>query len=51
MIYYYKRLNKTQNNFVTLKNSKIALQNNIIKHKKMLHPKQFYNNIRQKIVT
>ena len=42
MIYYYKRLNKTQNNIVTLKNSNIALQNNIIKHLKKCYTQ---NNI------
>ena len=52
MIYYYERFNKTQNNIVTLKNSNIALQNNIIKHKtKLLHIKQQYNKTRHQIVT
>ena len=58
MIYYYERFNKTQNNIVTLKNSNIALQNNIIKHKKIVTHKTMLSqhttqdcNIKNDIVT
>ena len=45
------RLNKTQNNIVTLKNNNVTLLNNITKHKtKLLSTKQQYNKIRHKIV-